>query len=520
MNTTATPTAAPAATTRSTLDELATGRVGFVADRGLWTKEQYRKAEGIYETIDRLGLEVIRVVYVDPHGLTRSKSLTPSAFKAAMRNGIDTSPGGVIFDTGLELVFNPFESGGGLGNEEMTGAADFLLVPDPDTFQVLPWVESTGWILADEYLKNGDPLPYSARLLLKRELAKLAERGMEMIIGLEVEWYLTKLVDDRYEAENIGGFGQPGGPPVVAPLNIGYQFMSENLCDEAEEHIRDLRRALIQFGMPLRTTEHESGPGQMEFTFAPLDALQAADAMVLFRVAAKQISARQGLHASFMCAPKLQGFDANGWHLHQSIFDTASATNAFATSDESQILSPLATHYAGGLLAHSPATTIFAAPTVNGYKRLSARFSLSPDRATWSADNRGTYLRVLAEANDPASHFENRIGEPAANPYLYIASQLVAGMHGVDEQLDPGPMTVNPHDTSLPSLPCSLAEAADELDRSALFREVFGNEFVDYYLRLKRNEWRRYTESLAAVGESDDQDEISDWEHREYFRMY
>lgn len=507
-------------TSRTALDELSTGRVGFVADYDLWSPDQYLKAEAIFETIDSLGLEVIRVAYVDTHGLTRSKSLTPTAFKTAMRNGIDTSPGGVIFDTGLDMVFNPFELGGGLARDGMTGAADFLLVPDPDTFQVLPWCESTGWILADEYLKDGQPLPYSSRLLLKRELQRLADRGLSMVVGLEVEWYLTRLLDDRYVVDNIGGFGSPGDVPVVAPLNLGYQFMSENLCDEAEEHIRDLRRALLQFGMPLRTTEHESGPGQMEFTFAPLDALRAADSMVLFRVAAKQISARNGMHASFMCAPKLNGFDANGWHLHMSVFDNATQTNVFATDDPDLLISPLATHYAGGLLAHAPATTIFASPTVNGYKRLSERFSLSPDRATWSADNRGTYLRVLAEANDPASHFENRIGEPAANPYLYIASQLVAGMHGVTEHTDPGPMSVNPHDTSLPRLPRSLAEAADGLDDSTLFRSAFGDEFVDYFLRLKRNEWRRYTEALDAAGESDDQDEISDWEHREYFRMY
>lgn len=506
--------------TNARLEDLATGRVGFIADHGLWTEGQQRKAEQVLAAIDEHGLDVIRVVYVDPHGLTRSKSLTPSAFRSTMRNGIDTSPGGVIFDTGLDLVFNPFEEGGGLGNEGMTGAADFLLVPDPDTFQVLPWCAGTGWILADEYLKSATPLPYSSRLLLKQALARLAERGLQMVVGLEVEWYLTHLVDRRYEVDAIGGFGSPGEAPVVAPLNLGYQFMSENLCDEAEEHIRELRRAITAFGMPLRTTEHESGPGQMEFTFAPMDALAAADAMVLFRTAAKQVSARQGLHASFMCAPKLAGFDASGWHLHQSIFDTASATNAFVSTSDDKIVSDLARAYAGGLLAHAPATTIFAAPTVNGYKRLSERFSLSPDRATWSADNRGTYLRVLGEANDPASHFENRVGEPAANPYLYIASQLVAGLNGIDERIDPGPMSVDPHDTSLPRLPGSLAEAADELDQSALFRKEFGDEFVDYYLRLKRNEWRRYTESLAADGIADDQDEVTDWEQREYFRMY
>lgn len=504
----------------SDLSGISAGRVGFIADHSLWTEQQQARAAEVLEEVTHLGLETIRVAFVDPHGLTRSKSMSVEAFRTVMRNGADSSPGGIIFDTGLAIPFSLFEEGAGLATPELNGAADFIVVPDPNTFKVLPWSESTGWILGDEYLKTGVELPFSSRLMLKRTLASLARRGLGMVVGLEVEWYLTRIVDDRMTAEAIGGFGFPGEAPVVAPLNLGYQFMSENLCDAVEETIRPLRRALVELGFPLRTTEHESGPGQLEFTFAPMEALQAADAMVLFRNAAKQMSARQGLHASFMCVPKINGFDPCGWHLHQSIFDRASAANVFVSNDAAQIVSPLARHYAGGLIANAPATTIFASPTVNGYKRLSPRFSLSPTRATWSADNRGTYLRVLAEAGDPASHFENRIGEPAANPYLYIASQLIAGMNGVDEKLEPGPMTVNPHDTSLPRLPASLAEAADALGASAVFRKEMGDAFVDYYIALKRSEWSRYTQALAAAGLRDDQDVVSDWEQREYFRYF
>jgi glutamine synthetase len=506
--------------TKEDLGELSSGRVGFIADRHLWTERQQRKAQEVLRQVDALNLRVIRVGFVDPHGLTRSKTVSAETFRSIMRNGIDTSPGAVIFDTGLDLVFNPFEQGGGLDNREMTGAADFLLVPDPDTFKVLPWCESTGWILSDEYLKSGTPLPYSSRMLLKGALERLEQRGLGMVVGLEIEWYLTRVVDTKLETSCIGGFGHPGAAPEVAPLNLGYQFMSENLCDEIEVHIKDLRNVLLDHGLPLRTTEHESGPGQMEFTFAPMDALSAADTMVFFRTAAKQMSARKGLHATFMCAPKLEGFDASGWHLHQSLFDLATSKNVFVSSDQSEQVSEIARHYAGGVLAHAPATTIFAAPTVNGYKRLSDRFSLSPDRATWSADNRGSYLRVLAEPNDPASHFENRVGEPAANPYLYIATQLIAGLNGIDERTEPGEMTVDPHDATLPRLPQSLSEAADALDENELLRKEMGDVFVDYYLRIKRNEWRRYTEYLAQQGIDDDQNSVTDWEQREYFRYY
>lgn len=501
-------------------DRIGTGRTGFIAANGLWTEAQQQRAGEILEEVTQRGLEVIRVVFVDPHGLTRSKSMSVNSFRASLENGVDSSPGGFIFDTGLDLVFNPFEHGGGLAKSEMTGAADLILVPDPTTFRVLPWCQNTGWILCDEYLKTGRPLPYSSRLLLKEILEKLSKsHDLTMLVGLEVEWYLTRLIDPRITVDAIGGFGRPGEAPLVAPLNLGYQFMSENLCDAVEDDIRDLRRALLDLGLPLRTTEHESGPGQLEFTFAPMDALAAADAMILLRNAAKQMSGRRGLHATFMCAPQLQGFDASGWHLHQSLVD-GTGRNAFMSDDPDLLVSELARHYAGGLIANAPAATAFAAPTVNGYKRLSDRFSLSPDRATWSADNRGTYLRVLAEHGDPSSHLENRVGEPAANPYLYIAGQLVAGMNGVSEQLDPGEMTVDPHASDLPRLPQSLKEAVDALDASAVFRKEMGDEYINYFVALKRNEWRRYTEDLAANGIEDDQNVVTDWEQREYFRNY
>ncbi|BCF86681.1 glutamine synthetase (plasmid) [Rhodococcus qingshengii] len=504
----------------ATLKDLSTGRSGFISMHNLWTPEQKAKAADVLAQIEDNGLEVIRMSFCDPHGLSRSKSITASSFESVMRNGIDCSPGPFIFDTGLDLVFNPFERGGGLNDDEMTGASSFVLVPDPNSFRILPWANKTGWIVGDEYFKSGRPVPFSSRQLLKRMLEEVSARDLQYVVGLEVEWYLTRLVNAKNDLSSVGGFGIPGAAPEVAPINLGYQFQSENLIDEVEGLIREIRSTLLALDIPLRTTEHESGPGQMEFTFDPMPALAAADAMLLFRTATKQLCARAGFHATFMCAPALRGFDASGWHLHQSLFDRSTGENAFVSQGDDEFVSEFATHFAGGLVHHAPATAIFAAPTVNGYKRFSERFSLSPDRATWSADNRGTYLRVLGGPGDPATHFENRLGEPAANPYLYMASQLIAGLDGVDNKIDPGPLQDNPHEESLPRLPASLEQAANALDASELFRRSAGDAFVDFYLGLKRNEWRRYSNNLEENGIREDQNSVSDWEQREYFRNY
>jgi glutamine synthetase len=150
---------------------------------------------------------------------------------------------------------------------------------------------------------------------------------------------------------------------------------------------------------------------------------------------------------------------------------------------------------------------VFSTPTINGYKRYRS-YSLAPDRAIWGRDNRGVMIRALGGVNDPATRLENRIGEPAANPYLYMASQILAGLDGVDRNLDPGPSADTPYETEAELLPKSLPEAIDALKQDSFFREKLGAQFVDYYVHIKNAEIERF------------QAEVSDWEHREYFEMF
>jgi glutamine synthetase len=252
--------------------------------------------------------------------------------------------------------------------------------------------------------------------------------------------------------------------------------------------------------------EVEFGPSQCEFTFRPGLGLASADTMVLFRSAVKQISRRHGYHATFMCRPKLPNVFSSGWHLHQSLVDRATGANAFIPTGEGP-LSPVGRHFLAGLLAEAPASAAFAAPTINAYRRYRP-YSLAPDRAAWGQDNRGVMVRVLGGPGDPGTRLENRLGEPAANPYLYLASQVLAGLGGLDRGLEPPPSADSPYETPAPALPRSLEEALRWLAENACYRSGLGDQFVDYFIHIKQAEIARY------------QLEVSEWEHREYFDLF
>ncbi|MCW2936136.1 MAG: glnA [Actinomycetia bacterium] len=500
-------------------DSGSVGVPGFIERFGLRTDEQAVAADRVASEVTRHGLEAIRVGFADPHGLVRSKTLTPPVFASALRNGMDFGLGPFMFDTGHDLVVDPFRPGGGIGVPEVEGAADFIAVPDPLTFRVLPWAGKTGWILCDEYFKTGQAVPMSPRAALKKQVQRADGLGYTYLVGLEVEWYLTRLADEPLDWSQLGTFGTPSAPPRVRPVNAGYQFNGELYNDAVEDFVAVLRRAIMDLGLPLRTTEHESGPGQLEFTFEPLPAVQAADAMVVFRSLAKQVSARHGYHASFMCKPALAGCDASGWHLHQSLADAASGVNLFMSDDPARLVSALARAFAGGIVAHAAEACLFTTPTVNGYRRFGSGHSLAPSVAGWSRDNRGAMIRVLGDPGDPSAHLENRIGEPAANPYLYMAVQLASGLDGIARDLDPGGMSIDPHAADGPVLPATLQEAVTAARGSAFLREQFGERLVTLMTALKANEFQRFSKAIAA-GDDPLVNGVSEWEQREYFRAF
>jgi len=490
------------------------GQPGFVARYGLYTAEQAAAAEALADQIRTLGLRTVRLIVVDQHGVPRGKALSPDVAIAATTNGLDFSGAIYSLDSGNQVFVPAFAAGGGFGIDEFTGFPDIVLVPDPATFRILPWADRTGWMLCDTYFSNGQPMPLDGRGLMRRMLGELGEAGYDYLAGIEVEYYIVKVDSDHLTPANAG-FTPPA--PPVSIWQRGYQYLSEVRLDSVADTLEAIRDGLAAVGLPPRSMEDEWGPGQMEFSFSPIGGLAAADAVVLFRSAVKQICQRRGLLATFMCRPGLPNFFSSGWHLHESLISRQEGTNAFASEDD--WLSATGRRFVAGLLEHSMPMAMFATPTVNGYKRYRP-YSFAPDRVCWALENRGALIRVQGAPGDTNSHVEMRMGEPAANPYLYMAANIAAGLDGMRRQLDPPPpVEADPYATQNPMLPASLGDAIGALEKDGFFRKAFGETLVDYLLQMKRSEFGRYEAAVAENPLQEGQD-VSEWEMREYFEFY
>jgi len=476
----------------------------FTERFGVWSDAQEHAARDMLARIQAEGIEVVRFAFPDQHGILRGKTLVAAEACAVLRDGVNMTTTLLAKDTSHKTVFPVFSTGGGFDFEGMQGGADFLIVPDPATFKVLPWAEKSGWVLCDAYMPDGRPSPLATRQILRRAIQRLDASGLEFVAGLEVEFHVFRLLDPSMA---LADSGQPGTPPQVGLLSHGHQYLTELRYDAVDEVMTLLRRNIQGLELPLRSLEIEFGPSQFELTFGPTAGLMPADTMVLLRSAIKQVCRRHGYHATFMCRPRIPNVMSSGWHLHQSLRRATDGVNVFMPSEHGHDLSETGRHYLAGLLAHACGAAALASPTINGYRRYRP-FSLAPDRAIWGRDNRGAMLRVLGGVDSPATRIENRVGEPTANPYLYLASQLFSGLDGIERRLDPGPSADAPYDTPAEKLPTSLAAALQCLRDDAWLCQQLGPRFVEYFCRIKEAEIARFNL------------EVSEWEHREYFDMF
>lgn len=485
---------------------LAADHGGFIDRLDLWDERAWAAAAQLRRVVDERGLELVRLSFVDQHGILRGKTVTRDALWSALQGKLTVPSSLLLKDTSGQSVYPVFSRDAGIGMQQFGGAGDVVLVPDPTTFRILPWAPRTGWMLCDLHFPDGAPVPLSTRQIYRETLAKLADRGYSATIGAELEFHVFRVADGdpMLSDEHVSAPGRPGAAARVAPLTRGVQLLHEEALDAVDALVQLLSSGLQALDLPLRSIELEFGASQLEVTLAPRTGLQAADDVVLCRAAIRQLCRRNGYHATFMSRPLGAETASTGWHLHQSLVDTATGENAFVPRDGGAVLSSTGRRYLAGLLDHAAAAAVFTTPTVNGYKRYRPR-SLAPDRIVWGVDNRGAMVRAIGGPDDPGTRLENRSGEPAANPYLYIASQIVCGLDGLDRELDPGAPTVDPYDADARRLPSSLMQALDALNADDLFAEAFGRPVVDWLMTLKRAEVERY---LA---------EVSDWEQREYF---
>ena len=476
---------------------------GFATRNGLNDGDRAAALDSMMECVRERNPDTVRISFADQHGILRGKAIMAEGLAEAMENGVTITSTLLLKDTSHSTVFSVWDENAGFGPGVLTGASDLVMVPDPATFRMLPWSPGTGWMLADLYFRDGRPVDLSTRNILQKAVTRLLDAGMEMVCGLEVEFAVYRVTAPNLEHHHSG---KPHQPPDTALLSHGYQYLTEQHYDRIEPVMELIRRHATALELPIRTMEVEFGPSQLEITFHPTGPMEAADRMVLFRSMVKQVCTREGLHATFMCRPGLHNAMGNGWHLHQSVRDSASGHNLFVPEQGSD-LSPVAGRWVAGLLEHALESCLLTTPTINGYKRYQP-FALAPDRVQWGRDNRGAMIRSLCEPGNGASRVENRVGEPAANPYLYIASQLLGGVDGVERGLTPPMPVETPFSAEVERLPADLSDALRHFVGSGFWRDALGDGFVDYYAHIKRAEWQRFMQS------------VSDWEQREYFSLF
>lgn len=475
----------------------------FVERHEIFRTDTKRAAQDVLARVSSDGLEVVRISFVDQHGILRSKTITADGLNSAFQNGISMPSSLLLKDTSNATVFPVWSDDAGFGVGRMTGAEDVLMVPDPSTFKVLPWSPHSAWMLADLYHPDGEAVAISTRGILKDAVGRLSAAGYSFTAGLELEFHVLRITNPRLD---FADGGMPAAAPETQLLTHGFRYLSEDSYDVLEEVFDDLRRNAQALGLPMRSMEVEFGPSQCEITLQPADGLAQADNAILFRSMAKQVCRRKGLHATFMCRPRFEGAMASGWHLHQSLSDVGTGENLFIPT-EGQTISPVCGQWIAGLLAHAEESCILTTPTVNGYKRYRP-FVMAPDRIQWGHDNRGAMLRALAAPGSAASRVENRVGEPAANPYLYLASQILSGLDGIENKLSAPSPVEKPYDNDAQVLPRSMGDALTAFADGSFYKACLGEGFVNYIKVLKTAEWSRYQ---AAV---------SEWEEREYFSVF
>ena len=441
------------------------------------------------------GIETIRVAWCDLHGQIRSKSM-PAAL---IQQGLQSLSLGMVGTLMLKdtsdhtafKVFEPSQFNQWSEAVKFANASNLVLKPDwsaaPARLYPLPWSPREAWLFAEPFFNDNAPVGLDARRILQAAIAKLQTAGYVMRCGLEIEFHIYK-IEGETEALDPETATWPGLAPRVSLLHPGYQLLSDAYTDRCHAPLAIVRQTALGLGLPLTSLEIEFGPSQFEAVFDVTDALTAADQMVLFTNGVRQALRRAGYHATFMCRPPFANIMSSGWHLHQSLVDAKTGKPE-----------PVSMHYLAGLIQHGRAMAAFAAPTVSSYARYQPNV-LAPHTVSWGIDSRAAMLRVLP------NRIENRVGEPMANPYLYIASQIYAGLHGLEVRL----AVPRENDPAAKPLPESLSESLDALELDTAYLNGFGKDFIAYYCHIKRFEIARYE---AA-------DDKLAWLKSEYFNRF
>ena len=422
--------------------------------------------------------------FVDIHGVAKVKSVPAAHLEDILTAGAGFA-GGAIWGMGIA-----------------PNGPDYMAVGELATLNLIPWQPGYARIICDGHV-NGKPYEYDSRVVLKKQIARLAEKGWTLYTGLEPEFSLL------HRDEN-GAIHPMDDTDTLAKPCYDYKGITRQSA-----FLEELTESLISAGLDVYQIDHEDANGQFEINYTYADCLRSADDFIMFKMAASEIANAHGMICSLMPKP-FSNRPGNGMHMHMSIGDGKKTLFQDDSDKTGHGLSKLAYHFLGGLLAHAPAICALAAPTVNSYKRLVVGQSLTG--ATWAPayisygnNNRSTMVRI------PYGRLELRLPDGGCNPYLTTAAVIAAGLDGVKRELHPGEGNGdNLYDYSAAQLkakkigilPQNLSLALDAFEADKVIRDALGDGLSSEFLTLKRAEWIEYMRH------------VSDWEIKRYVEFF
>ncbi|WP_028661002.1 type I glutamate--ammonia ligase [Nocardioides insulae] len=438
-----------------------------------------KQEDFVLRALEEREVRFMRLWFTDVLGFLKSVAVAPAELESAFSEGIG-------FDgSSIEGFARVYES-------------DMLAMPDPSTFQILPWRDqgpATARMFCDIVMPDGSPSYADPRYVLKRTLSKAAEKGFTFYTHPEIEFYLFK------------EHPEDGREPIPVDQSGYFDHTAQSMGS-------DFRREAITYleamGISVEFSHHEAGPGQQEIDLRYADALTSADNIMTFHTVIREVALSQGRWASFMPKP-FTDKPGNGMHTHLSLFEGDS--NAFYEPGAEYGLSTTGRRFIAGLLKHAPEISVITNQWVNSYKRINAGGE-APSHISWGHNNRSAMVRVpmYKPLKGQSTRIEIRSPDAACNPYLTFAALLAAGMKGVEEEYelpreaedDVWSLTDRERASlGLDPLPVALDQAIALAEDSELLADTLGEQVFDFFLRNKRREWAEYRA------------EVSEWERRQ-----
>jgi glutamine synthetase len=419
--------------------------------------------EELRDAVDQGSVDTVLLVIADMEGRLQGKRLTAAHF---MDEVAEHGAEGCNYLLAVDVDMNTVDGYAMSGWDK--GYGDFVMKPDFGTLRPIPWHDGTVMLIADLEWEDGSEVVASPRQILKRQLARLAERGWTAMAGTELEFILFR---DSYEEAWRKGYRdlEPANQ-----YNVDYSMLG---TARVEPLLRRIRNSMMGAGMRVENSKGECNFGQHEINFRYSNALTTADDHAIYKGGAKEIAAQDGMAITFIA--KFDEREGNSCHIHCSLAD-ADGKSVFA-ADEGLFHS-----FVAGQLAALRELTLLYAPHVNSYKRFAVG-SFAPTAVAWGHDNRTCSMRVVGHGE--GLRVESRLAGADVNPYLALAGMIAAGLHGIDNglELEP-PFEGNAYESDKPRVPSNIYEARDLFAGSDVARDAFGQEMVDHYLNRARVE--------------------------------